>query len=492
MGMIRASNTEASRYRRGNASGAFNPSFVRLGLRSLVHLCLAKEAIQTDEGTHEMTTSRITRRAALKQAAAAGLAVPFVFRAHAAAPSETVYHASFGANGMALGDIGSLTASKHLKLVAVAEVDLNRVAEVKKRFPEVTVYQDWRELLDKEKKLTSANISTPDHMHAPITMRAMQQGLHVYTQKPLTQTIYEARQLTRVAAEKKLVTQMGIQIHSHPVHRTVVATVQAGAVGKVKEVHSWSGKQWGDRNPRPQRTDPVPANLNWDFWLGVAAERPFLDKYYHPGEWRKRLDFGTGTFGDMGCHILDPVFTSLALTAPRTVRSEGDAPNDTSWGLDVQVQYLFPATKYTTETLVLNWYNGNRRPPAEVAALLGGRKLNDQGSIYIGTEGVLYSPYIAEPVLLPAEKFKDYALPKQGGENHYLQFVEACRGNGRTSTSFDYSGPLTESVLLGCLSTRFPMTTLVWDAANLKVTNESKANAFVRRQYRKGWEVEGL
>src|SRR5438552_1290024 len=178
-----------------------------------------------------MTTSRITRRAALK-GLAAGIAAPFVFRAHGAAPSETVLHASFGANGMALSDIGSLTASKHLKLVAVAEVDLARAAEVKKRFPDVKVYQDWRELLDKEKGLNSVNVSTPDHMHAPITMRAMQQGLHVYTQKPLTQTIYEARQLRKVAAEKKLVTQMGIQIHSAAEHRAVVATVQDGAIGK--------------------------------------------------------------------------------------------------------------------------------------------------------------------------------------------------------------------------------------------------------------------
>src|SRR5262249_52735596 len=161
-----------------------------------------------------------------------------------AAPSETLYHASFGASGMALGDVRSLTASKHLKLVAVADVDLGRTAEVRKLFPDVKVYQDWRELLDKEKGLNSVNVSTPDHMHAPITMRALQQGLHVYTQKPLTQTIYEARRLTEAARDRKAVTQMGIQIHSHEVHRTVVATVQAGAVGKVKEVHSWSGKHW--------------------------------------------------------------------------------------------------------------------------------------------------------------------------------------------------------------------------------------------------------
>ncbi len=438
-----------------------------------------------------MTTSRITRRRAL-EGLAAGLAAPFVFRLHAAAPSETLYHASFGASGMAGGDIGALTASKNLKLVAVAEVDLDRAADVRKNFPDVKVYQDWRELLDKEKRLNSVNVSTPDHMHAPITMRAMQQGLHVYTQKPLTQTIYEARQLPRVAKEKKLVTQMGIQIHSHHVHRTVVSTVQAGPIGKVKEVHSWSGKKWGDRSPRPNRSDPVPASLNWDFWLGVAAERPFIgDHYYHPGNWRKRLDFGTGTFGDMGCHILDPVFTALALTFPRSVRSEGGAPNADNWGLDSQVRYVFPGTAYTTETLTLTWYDGDKRPPAEVQALVGG-KLSDQGSIYIGTEGVLYSPYIADPVLLPADKFAGVKLTKVGGNDHYLQFVEACRGNGKTSAPFDYSGPLTESVLLGCLATRFPMTTLEWDAANLKVVNVAEANAFVRRRYRKGWEVEGL
>ncbi len=442
-----------------------------------------------------MTTSRITRRAALRQLGGATLAAPFVFRHYAnAAPSETLRHASFGANGMALSDIGSLTASKHVKLVAVADVDLSRTAEVRKRFPDVKVYQDWRELLDKEKGLDSVNVSTPDHMHAPITMRALHQGRHVYTQKPLTQTIYEARQLQLAARGGKLVTQMGIQIHSHPVHRTVVRTIQDGAIGKVKAVYSWSGKHWGEgeKHRRPDRKDQVPSKLNWDFWLGVAAERPFIGHgYYHPGNWRKRLDFGTGTFGDMGCHILDPVFTSLALTAPTSVRSEGGAPNDDSWGLEGEVKYIFPDTRYTTETLALTWYHGNRRPPAEVQKLIGG-KLNDQGSIYIGTEGVLSSPYIATPVLLPIEKFKGYKLPNAGEENHYLQFVEACRGNGKTSTPFSYAGPLTESVLLGCLATRFPAKTLEWDAAGLKVTNVKEANRFVRRSYRKGWQVEGL
>jgi predicted dehydrogenase len=457
-----------------------------------------------------MTITRITRRRALQKLFAAGVAGPFVFRAHAAAPSETVYHASVGGAGMAASDIRSLTASKNLKLVAVADVDLGRTRAVKRDFPDVRVYQDWRELLDKEKNLTSVNVSTPDHTHAPATMRAMQRGLHVYTQKPLTQTIYEARQLTRVAAEKQLVTQMGIQIHSHAVHRTVVRLIQGGAIGKVKEVHSWSGKGWGDRSPRPDRADPVPEGFNWDFWLGVAAERPFIGNgYYHPSNWRKRLDFGTGTFGDMGCHILDPVFGSLALTAAKSVRSEGDAPAGDNWGLDVLVKYVFPGTKYTTDPLPVTWYNGNRRPPAAVQELVpapavgqarGGRRradrppdrLKDQGSIYVGTEGVLYSPYVDPPVLLPQEKFREYAVPNPGAEDHYLQFVEACRGNGQTSTPFAYSGPLTEMVLLGCLATRFPLTTLAWDAAAVRVTNEERANRFVRKTYRKGWEVDGL
>ena len=433
-----------------------------------------------------MTTPRLTRRDALK-GLAAGLFAPFATRIGAAAPSETLRHASFGSSGMALSDIRSLAGSPHFKLVAVADVDLRNVVEVQKLFPGVKVYQDWRKLLDEEKALDSVNVSTPDHMHGPITLRALRQGLNVYTQKPLTQTIFEARQLTRLAADKSLVTQMGIQIHSHPVHKAVVAIVQDGAIGKVKEVHSWSGKAWGDRNPRPDRTDPIPEGFNWDLWLGVAADRPFIEGYYHPASWRKRLDFGTGTFGDMGCHILDPVFAALALTAPTTVRSEGGAPNADSWGLDSQVAYTFPGTDHTAETLSLTWYDGDRRPPESIKTLIGKLPLSDQGSIYVGSKGVLYSPYIDAPILLPAGDFADYKRPEPAGDDHYVQFVDACRGIGKTSAPFAYSGPLTESVLLGTLATRFPQTTLEWDAKALKIGNNADANRFVRREARDGW-----
>ena len=439
---------------------------------------------------------QITRRSALK-AAAVTFAAPFVWRHHAhAAPSETVLHASFGAAGMAGSDIGALTASKNLKLVAVAEVDQNQknLASLKKQFPDLRVYDDFRVLLDKEKDLHSVNVSTPDHMHAPIAMTAMTRGLHVYGQKPLTQTIHEARRLTEVAAEKKLVTQMGIQIHSAAKHKLVVELIHGGAIGKVKEVHSWSGKSWGDTTPKPDRKDPVPVGLNWDLWLGVAADRPFIGNgYYHPGNWRKRLDFGTGTFGDMACHILDPVFGSLGVGNPLSIRSELPGPNDDNWSLDVQVRYVFPGTKYTTDTVELTWYNGSARPPAEVQKHIGKHKLDGQGSIYLGTEGVLYSPYDSGGTfLLPAEKYKDFKLPEVKGDNHYLQFVEAVRGNGTTSAPFRYSGPLTELVLLGCLATRFPKADLQWDTKALRFTNAPEANKFVRKAYRKGWEVDGL
>jgi predicted dehydrogenase len=431
----------------------------------------------------------MNRRESLKTMAA--LAAPFTFRHFTqAAPSETVLHASFGAGGMAAADIGSLLGGKHLKLVAVADVDLSRIKAIKAKYPSLRVYQDWRELLDKEKEIQSVNVSTPDHMHAPITMSAMQRGLHVYTQKPLTQTIYEARALTKFADEKKIISQMGIQIHSHPVHKSIVANVHEGIIGKIKEVHSWSGKHWGDTAPRPNRTDKIPENLAWDQWLGVAAERPFIEGYYHPGNWRKRLDFGTGTFGDMGCHILDPVFAALGVTYPNLVKSVGSSPNGESWGLDSEVKYSFPGSKYTTETVTVTWYDGIRRPPAAVQQALGKSKITDQGSIYFGTEGVLFTPYIGKPVVIGGAAGKKWT--DVGGDDHYLQYVDAVRGVGKTSAPFAYAGPLTEVVLLGCLATRFPNKELKWDAPNLKITNEEAANQFVRKVYRKGWEVTGL
>ena len=439
-------------------------------------------------------TTKFSRRSFLKTTAAAVLSGPFFVPRLLSAPrSERVLHASFGAGGMALSDLSTIASHPNVDLIAIADVEPKRGEALKKKWPNLRIYEDWRVLLDKEKELTSVNVSTPDHMHAPIGMSAMLRGLHVYGQKPLTHDLYETRQLTEMARKKKLVTQMGIQIHSEAAYRLAVRLVQDGAIGKIKEVHTWSSKKWGDSQPRPTRTDPMPTGFNWDLWLGVCAERPFVGNgYYHPGNWRKRLDFGTGTFGDMGCHIYDPVFKALALTAPLSVRSEGPAPNDYCWATDARILYVFPGNQYTADkTVRVTWYDGDQRPPPEIVQLAGG-KAPDQGSIFIGENGVMLLPHVAPPSLFPRERFADFKMPQVKSSNHWHQFVEAIRGNDKTSANFDYAGPLTEAVLLGSVATRFPQTTLDWKASSLKFTNNKEANQFVRRKYRKGWEVKGL
>jgi predicted dehydrogenase len=438
----------------------------------------------------------VSRRTFLKTFAAAGLAAPFFARnLHAAAPSRVLRHASFGAAGMAWADIQAITSNPFVKLVAVADVDLARTKQLREAFPNVKVYQDWRQLLDKEQgNIDSVNVSTPDHMHAPIALSAMQLGKHCYCQKPLAHDIYETRMLTNFAREKKLVTQMGIQIHSYKVYRQAVAIVQSGVIGKVKEVHTWSDKDWGDVRPKPDRVNPVPAGLDWDGWLGVASPRPFIGGgYYHPGNWRRCLDFGTGTFGDMGCHIYDPVFNALALTAPISVRSEGGAPNQWHWAKRSLIRYVFPGTPHTADATVnVTWYDGGQKPPAEIQALLGKQKMPDQGSIFVGSKGVMLLPHVGKPSLLPVAEFEGFQLPQVENGNHYSLWLDAVRGNGKTTAGFDYSGPLTETVLLGGVASRFPQTTLEWDSLALKFSNHSDANKFLRRTYRKGWEVKGL
>ncbi|MEY2880508.1 MAG: hypothetical protein RLZZ15_2888 [Verrucomicrobiota bacterium] len=476
-----------------------------------------------------MQTPRpVSRRRFVQTLGAAAVAAPFFARhLRAQPPSRTLRHASFGASGMAWSDVQAICSNPFVKLVAVADVDLAKVATLKSSFPDVKVYQDWRQLLDKEaNNLDSVNVSVPDHMHAPIALSAMQLGKHCYCQKPLAHDLHEVRTLTNFAREKKLVTQMGIQIHSQGVYRQAVAVVHSGVIGKVKEVHTWSSKKWGDTGAPPASTDAVSPDFNWDLWLGGRAERPYVGGgYYHPSNWRKRLDFGTGTFGDMGCHIFDPVFEALALTAPISLRSEGPAPDQWNWAINARIHYVFPGTKYTAEkTVPVTWYDGDARPPAEIMALVTPPKepepaplsaaqkealANDpsaagkkkaaprsplfEGSIIIGTEGVLHVPHIATPKLYPVEKFRDYRLPDIKGTHHWSDWAEACIGGAaKPLANFDYSGPLTEAVLLGSMAVRYPQETLAWNSAALRFDNKREADALVRRPARKGWEVPGL
>ncbi len=443
-----------------------------------------------------MNHSRHTsRRSFLKALGFAAAGAPFVTRGlMAQSPNSVLRHASFGASNQAWEDLSSIASCPGVEIVAVCDVDLTHTADVRNRFPQARIYQDWRELLDKEaKNIDSVNVSVPDHMHAPIGVSAMQLGKNVYGEKPLAHDLYEVRRMAEIARKQKVVTQMGIQIHSTSQYRKAVRVIQDGVIGKVREVHTWSNKTWGDTTARPDRTDPVPAGFDWNLWLGVCAERPFIgNEYYHPENWRKRLDFGTGTFGDMGCHIFDPVFSSIKLTAPLTVRSEGPAPNEWNWAMDAKIHYLFPGTDYTAEkTLPVTWYDGAQKPPPEITALAGGRRLPDQGSVFLGTAGVMVLPHVGRPQLYPVEKYHDYVAPEIESANHWHQFANACMGKDKTTADFAYAGPLTESVLLGGVASHFPQTTLKWSAAHQKF-DLAAATHLVRREYRRGWSVKGL
>lgn len=434
------------------------------------------------------------RRRFLASAASLLAAPAFIPNLRAASPNGKVRHASFGAGGQAFGDLQSFANSPNFELVAVADVDTAAFAAIKAKWPAVKCYQDWRELLDKESaNLDSVNVSVPDHLHATMGAAVLHAGKHLYGQKPLTQNLRECRFITELAREKGVMTQMGIQISSAFTERFAVRLVQDGAVGKIKEVHTFSSKTWGDPNPIPQREDPIPATLNWDHWLAGAAARPYLKGYYHPGDWRRRRDFGTGTLGDMGCHMFSGWMRALALTSPISVKSSGPAANKDSWALHGQVEYLFPGTQYTEgKEIKVTWTDGDARPPKAVADLVGG-KLPDQGSVYIGTEGILVCGHMSRPLIYPLEKGKGYKFPTLEPRDHYIEFLDCVRNGGaKPSANFDYAGPLTEAVLLGCLSTVFPGKSLEWDPATLTFKNAPEANPLVGRTYRPGWEIPGL
>lgn len=444
-----------------------------------------------------MSKHTTSRRRFLATAGAAFAAPAFIPNLRAASPNGKLRHVSFGASGMANADLHSIAGSPHVEVYAVADVDKRNWAAISREWPQVKLYQDWRELISKEAgNFDCANVSTPDHMHGPIESALLGAGKHVYGQKPLTQNLKECRHVTKLAREKGVMTQMGIQVSSDFAERWAQALIKAGAIGKVKEVHSFSDKQWGDMSPVPQKSDPVPADFAWDLWLGPAAERPFIEGYYHPGDWRKRRDFGTGTLGDMGCHMFSGWYRAMDLTAPLSVKSTGPAPGKDNWAINGRVEYVFPGTAYTEgKEVKVIWYDGPQsRPPAELSAQLDGAGIPGQGSIFIGTEGVMLFPHGARPMVYQNGKPKKVEYPKLEPRNHWMDFIDCIRdGKKKPSANFDYAGPLTEAVLLGCLASIFPNQSLKWDAAGLRFPDNPDANTFLgRSSYRKGWEIPGL
>jgi predicted dehydrogenase len=438
-----------------------------------------------------MSRSPVSRREFLQTVAAATAAAPFLSIPSRAA-GATVRHASIGASGQALSDLMSFAKHPAFELIAVADVDLARFERLQQRFPKTRVYQDWRELLKKEHgNIDSVNVSTPDHMHCLIALEAMKRGKAVYVQKPLCDTIQETRLLTEYARRKKLTTQMGIQVSSTKGQRYGEALVRSGIVGKIREVHTFSNKSWGDDKPLPGGDDPVPAPLDWDGWLGVSAERPFKRGVYHPAEWRRRVGFGTGTLGDMGCHIYSPPYRALKLTSPIAVTAYGPPPTDESWATRARVRLTYPGTEYTADkTVDVWWYDGGELPPEAIREPVGAR-FPDQGSIVVGTDGMIVLPHMKpDAFVLPDSKMAALPAMELEDRDHYAEFVDVVLGGGKRkcSANFDYAGPLTESVIIGNIAARFPGQTLQFDARGLTFIGKREANQYLTRTYRKGWK----
>jgi hypothetical protein len=442
----------------------------------------------------------LTRRGFLKQASAGLVTGPAIMAGATARGNQAndkIKHVTFGGGGMAMNDVSQLAKHPNFHLYAIVDVDKQKAAKMRKQFPQAKFYRDWRAFFEKEAdQFDSCNVTIPDHMHAPVAMTALRHGKHVYCQKPLCHNLHEVRQLTEEAAARPdLVTQMGIQLHSRGMYQVAQKIIQNGDIGQVHTVHLWCDRDNhnGRSAPPPDTQASVPKHLNWDLWLGTAPHRPYVPDIYHPYNWRKWQDFGTGQIGDMGCHIFDPVVSGLKLSAPTSVRSEGPEPAYGAWPMKAALHYHFPATQYTDPNgLAFTWWDGNLKPPQSALSDLDGYQLPSEGSLWLGTKGTMLLPHFGQPRLFPREKFRDYEYPEAASANHWHQFLDACLGKDQTWAPFAYGGPLTEAVLVGSAAERFQNQTLRWDPAQCRFANHAKANDYLKRDYRKGWSVPGL
>jgi predicted dehydrogenase len=417
--------------------------------------------------------------------------------AWALAKEKRLRTAHIGVGNMGAADLEAISSHELVDVVALCDVDANNLAAAHQKHPKAKTYADYRVMFEEMgKKIDAVIVSTPDHTHAPASIMAMQMDKPVYCQKPLTHHVSEARAMKKLAADKKLVTQMGIQVHSFYDYKLATKMIQSGIVGKVHTVRAWSPKKWGYDGPLPQGKDPVPEHLNWNLWLGTSAERPYKEGVYHPGNWRKLVDYGCGTLGDMGVHIFDTPYNALALDVPRTITTNCRKPNGFGFPEKNMVTYEFPGTEYTTDTLKWVWYDGaGADQQREDLMLPGGEALHNQGAMFIGEKGRLYLPHFQIlPRLIVDGEYQEVDLAKYNmgepvrdyaseGKKHYHQFVDACLGNAETSAPFSYSANLTETILLGVIAGRFPDETLHWDASSAKFAEE-EANKYLEGAYR--------
>ncbi|SKC52647.1 Gfo/Idh/MocA family protein [Ohtaekwangia koreensis] len=441
------------------------------------------------------------------------------------APSDTLYVAGIGAGGKGESDIANFAKSGKAQISYLCDVDDRRAAKSVAAFPKAKYYKDFRAMLDKEHKhIDAVSVSTPDHNHAIQALAAMQLGKHVYVQKPLTHDIYEARTLTEAAKKYKVVTQMGNQGASGDDVRKLMEWYNAGLLGDVHTVYCWTNRPvWPQGIEWSTQKKEVPKELDWNLWLGTAPYKEYVDKLV-PFNWRGWWDYGTGALGDMGCHIIEPPFRVLGLQYPTDVTASVG-----SVYVDEFKRGYFPESCPPSSYIVLTFPGRNGKPPVKLHWMDGGiqperpeeldpnERMGDggNGALFIGTKGkMMCGTYGMYPSLLPTSKNKEVNIPQTikrvpgGADGHYAQWVEACLagyGKMEVSSPFEIAGPLTETVLMGNLAirshdVRYPKKDdpnqfdypgrnikLLWDGANMKITNFEDANQFVKREYRKGW-----
>lgn len=450
----------------------------------------------------------MSRREFAGRSAAAAFSFHFIPRRlfGATAPSNKLNIAGIGVGGMGTSN---LHACESENITALCDVDSSYASKMFARYPKARVYKDYRVMLDKEKDLDAIIIATPDHTHAVITMAVLEAGKHVYCQKPLTHTVFEARKVTEAARRFKVQTQMGNQGHSSDEIRQLKEWIADGVIGDVTEVHAWTdrpvgGDPWSTFavQSMPKDTPPVPDTLDWDLWLGPVPYRPYHPDY-HPLKWRAWLDFGTGALGDMGCHILDPAFWALDLGAPQSIQA-----TSTHWEADVSsqtfprasiVRYAFPP-RGNRPPVKLTWYDGRLMPPIP-PEMEPDRKLPTSGALIIGEKGTIVhgSHGAAGMRLIPEAKWAESKPPEptirrvaRGQNGHEADWLRACKEgpNGiPASSTFEYGGALTEMVLLGMIAIRVKNQILEWDAEKLRFKNNDQANELLNIKYRDGWRL---
>ncbi len=440
-------------------------------------------------------SSETSRREFLKSAAFSGITILVARKSwgQGRSANEKVNFACIGVGGK--GDSDSADAARLGNVVAICDIDDNTIAEAKKKYPSAKVYYDYRKMLDEVgKSIDAVTVSTPDHHHALASAYAMKMGKHCFTQKPLTRTIWEARQLGNIARQKKLATQMGNQGTADGSMRKNAYLVRAGVLGKVTEVHVWTNRPiWPQGINRPPDAD-CPPNVHWKEWIGGAPTRHYANGY-HPFAWRGFWDFGSGALGDMACHTVNLPYMALDLRNPISVVAETSGNNKESYPSWSIIHYEFPVTK-TRPAVKFTWYDGGKLPPKELftggkfADLVVDGKISDSGSLIIGDKDKLYTPgdYGGGGRFIMTDTLPDVSYPESPG--HFEEFIRAIKEGKPAMSNFpDYSGPLTETILLGNLAVWADGKKVLWDPKNLRPTNAPELMAIVKPTYQNGYRL---